>query len=168
MLLVLLALLLGNALFLGLLNGIDDVLIPGAAAKVAGDLSSDLLPAGLRLTGDDGNRGHDETRGAEAALDSSFVDEGLLDVADGTLGVTEPLEGNDLLAFGPDGHVDAGVEWLSVDQDGTGTALTHIATVLDAIKPCLASEHIRKRLPDIHTIGSHLAVYGARNVFLSH
>ncbi|MPM24858.1 hypothetical protein SDC9_71346 [bioreactor metagenome] len=91
-----------------------------------------------------------------------------MDVADGTLGVTQTFQRHDILALCPDRHVDAGVERLPIDQDGAGTALTHIATVLDAIKSCLASEHIRKRLPDIHTIGSHLAVYGARNVFLSH
>ena len=166
--LALLALLLGNALLLGLLDGIDDVLIACAAAEVARDLSSDLLPARLRLTGDDGNRSHDETGGAEAALDSPFINEGLLDVADRPLGVTEALEGKDVLAFGPDSHIDAGVERFAVDQDGTGTALTHIATVLDAVKSSLFPEHVGERLPDIHTIGSHLAVYGARNVFLSH
>ncbi len=120
------------------------MLVAGAAAEVSGNLASDLLTAGRLLRLDDRDRGHDEARGADAALDCSLVDERLLDVADGPLHIREPLQGDDGLPLGPDGQVDAGVEGLPVDEDGAGTALSHVTAVLDGVEPGIASEHVRE------------------------
>jgi len=75
-------------------------------------------------------------------LHRSLIDERLLDVADGTLGVTEAFEGQDGFSLGPDCHIDAGVERPAVDQDGACTAFTYVTAVLDAVQTSFATEHI--------------------------
>src|SRR5262245_18056427 len=69
----------GRALGLGCpANRPDDVAIAGAAAESAGDRRADLLLGGIGLLVADRPRGHDHTRGAEAALQAVLLVASLL------------------------------------------------------------------------------------------
>ena len=59
------------------------------------------------------------------------IDESLLDIGQLPVGAHEPLQGPHMLSPDPDGQIDAGVECLPVDDNGTGTALTHLAALFD-------------------------------------
>src|SRR5262245_11547506 len=52
------------------LHGVDDVLVASAAAEVAGDGLADLVLVGVRVLVQKRHQGHQETRGAEAALEA--------------------------------------------------------------------------------------------------
>ena len=82
---------LAQALVHGLLDRADDVLVAGAAAEVAGEelaqLGIGLLLAALHdLPG-----AHNEAGGAEAALDGSLIDKGLLNIGQFAVGAHKAL-----------------------------------------------------------------------------
>src|SRR5207245_2817316 len=59
-------------------DGVDDRLVTRAATEVRGQGVADLVARG-RLLREEGGRGHQEARGAEAALKSVMAMEGLLE-----------------------------------------------------------------------------------------
>src|SRR5262245_37538826 len=61
------------------LHGLDDVLIPGAAADLAGDRGTDVLLRRARVLGEQRHRRQHHPRRAEAALKAVLRAEGLLD-----------------------------------------------------------------------------------------
>src|SRR5688572_10994938 len=63
----------------GPLDGLDDVVIPGAAAEVAFQLMPDLLFGGVRRAVEDLPGGEDHARCAEATLQTVLLPEALLD-----------------------------------------------------------------------------------------
>src|SRR5262245_60112986 len=82
---------------------LDDVLVPGAPAEVAGQGPADLLLGGVRIPLEQGFRGEHHARRAEAALQAVLVLEPLL------YGVqlarpAESLHGGDLVAIGLNGE----------------------------------------------------------------
>ena len=72
-------LLAGQVLSHDALHGVQDILIAGAAAQVAGDELAQLIPVVLFVGAHDLHGGHDEAGSAEAALDGGLLDKGGLD-----------------------------------------------------------------------------------------
>ena len=93
--------------------------------------------------------GHDEARRAEAALNGRFLDKGLLNVGQFAVGAGETFQGADVLALGPDGQIDAGVEGFPVDDHVAGAALAHLTALFDRVQGEVVAEHIGQRCPDV-------------------
>src|ERR1700676_4476592 len=66
----------------GALNGPDDSLVPGAATEVAGERVEDLVPGGVGMLSEVGVHGHDESGGAEPALQAVLGPERFLNGAE--------------------------------------------------------------------------------------
>src|SRR5687767_8375545 len=87
----------------GLLDGLHDVHVAGAATQVATDPFADLVLGGIRVLAEQPGGLHDHPGGAEAALEAVLVPERLLErVESGAVG--EALDGPDLAAVGLDGE----------------------------------------------------------------
>ena len=134
----------------GLFHGLEDVLIPGAAAQMAGQQLAQLVVGVVHAPVQDLHRRHDKARGAEAALNGRLLHKGLLDVGQLTVGAHKPLQGGDVLALGPHGQVQAGVVALAVDEDVAGAAFAHLAALLHGGHGEVAAPHIRQGCPDVH------------------
>ncbi len=104
------------------LHRLDDLGVAGAAAKIVAQGLDDFVVARVRLLVKQGLGGHDHPRRAEAALDGTGEDEGLLD----EMGVgrgAEPLDGDDLGAIEIGQPGQTGAHRLFIDNDDAGPAL---------------------------------------------
>src|SRR5882672_12275044 len=77
------------------LDGLDDVHVPGAAAQVAGDRLADVLLAGLLGARKERAAGHQHARRAVAALQAVLLPEAFLDGVQLAVAL-ESLDGRDL------------------------------------------------------------------------
>src|SRR5437764_7335230 len=77
------------------LHRLDDVLVAGAAAQVAGQRPAHLLLGGIRVLLEQGRGGHHHARGAETALESVLLLETLLERMQLT-GTGQALDGPEL------------------------------------------------------------------------
>ena len=125
-------------------NALDDFLVAGAAAHVAPDGLFDLRLGGVGVLIQQGLARHYHAGDAEAALNRAHraegVDEGL------PLGLREALHRHDLLACGPLGGQDAGLDGLAVHQDGAGAAGALAAPVLHRGQAQLVPQVAQQRL----------------------
>src|SRR5918998_4328486 len=80
-------------------NGVEDLLVSGAAAEVAREGLPYLRVGGVRVAAEQVVGGDYEPRGAEAALHPSRLDEGLLDGVQ-VLAAGYALDRDDLAALG--------------------------------------------------------------------
>src|SRR5439155_25307214 len=97
--------------------------------------------------------GHDEPRGAEAALHRTCVDERLLHRMDAVVAV-QPLDGHDLVAVDLRGEHEAGADKLAVEQHGARAAFSLLTCVFRPWKPeALAQrEEEALALPDVRLV----------------
>src|SRR5262245_59845210 len=102
-------------------DGVDDPLVAGAAAEVAGEPLSDLLVSRIGVVPEEGGHGHDEARRAEPALQPVVVAEGRLHWREPTLGRGHALDRHDLGPVGLDGEHQASPHGVAVEQDGAGS-----------------------------------------------
>src|SRR6266540_4212126 len=110
----------------GPLDGLDDVVVAGAAAEVALQPVTDLGLRGPRVALEELGGRHDHARRAEAALKPVLLPEAFLDGVElAVLG--HPLDGLDLRPLALDGQERAGLHGLSVQVDGAGAALARVA-----------------------------------------
>ncbi|MPM76125.1 hypothetical protein SDC9_123120 [bioreactor metagenome] len=142
----------------GLFNGVEDVFIPRAAAEMTGEEFSELVARVLLAGFEDLHGGHDKSRRAEAALNGRFVHKRLLDVAELSVGAEQALQRADVLAFRPDGEVDAGVVAFPVDNDVAGAAFADFAAFFNGSQAVVVSEHVRQRGANVHIRFHVLAV----------
>jgi hypothetical protein len=103
------------------LNGFDDVLIPGAAAEIAFQTVTYLGLAGIGIAIEDLCGSHDHSRSAIAALQSMVFPKSFLHRVE--LAVPrKSLDGGYIRAVSLDGEHRAGLHSLTIHQHGTGTA----------------------------------------------
>src|SRR5215210_746563 len=118
-----------------LVDGVDDVLVPGAAAEVALEPAPDLVvgePVAVRPEKLDA--GHDHARRAEAALEGVPLPERLLERVQ--LAVRgETLDRRDLAAVGLDGKDGARLHGASVEVNGASPAGRRITADLRPREP---------------------------------
>jgi hypothetical protein len=115
----------------GLLDGLEDTHVAGAAAEVAGQAFFDFIEGGVGVLVEQVVGGEDHAGGADAALGSAFFEEALLDGME--MGwVAEAFDGEDGRLVGLKRGDEAGVDQLAVEQDGAGSALAFAAAFLGA------------------------------------
>lgn len=131
----------------GVRHGIDDVGIASAAAEISAHSLTDFRlrqirnrerPGKVRRDGarpprlhllDHGDARHDLPGRTEAALQAVALDEGRLERVEVSL-LLQALDGRDALAFLHRRQGHAGQHSAVIDMDGTGAALTAVATLL--------------------------------------
>src|SRR6266542_5975769 len=130
----------GRHLLGGPLDGLDDVVVAGAAAEVAFQPVADLgLRRPRRALEELGGR-HDHARRAEAALQAVLFPEAFLDRMQlAVLG--HALDGLHLRALALDGQERTGLHRQAVDVHGAGAALAGVAAHVGAGEP--------RELPDV-------------------
>src|SRR5215217_350009 len=126
------------------------LLVPRAAAEVAGQGLPDLRVGGGGVAGEEVVGGDDQAGGAEAALDGAGFDERLLYRVEGVVG-GQALDGGDLGALGLAGQDQAGADQDAVQVDRTRAALALLAGVLGAGQAEALAQHVQQALalPDV-------------------
>src|SRR3972149_1370098 len=114
----------------GVLNGLDDLEIAGAAAEVADDGLPNLVFAGIGLLAQQPPCEHDQPWGAEPALHGARLHKRFLNLVEIAIAAAHALNGQDLLVLGFDREVEAGIDGLTVDEHGAGAALAFLAGAL--------------------------------------
>src|SRR5439155_9102730 len=110
---------------------VEDLLVPGAAAEIAGKRLADLVVRGVRIATEQLGSCDDEARGAEAALDCPGLGECLLQRMQRTL-LREALDRDDLVPVRLSCEDEARAEEGSVEDDGARSAFALLARVLRA------------------------------------
>ena len=112
-------------------DGLEDLLIAGAAAQVSGERLADLVARRVGVLVEQRLRRDQEARRAVAALRGAEVGEGLLQRMQAAVG-HQAFDGLDLAAVALDAEDQAREHRLAVEQHGAGAALAELAAVLGA------------------------------------
>ena len=115
-----------HELLCGLLDGLEDAHIAGAPAEVAAETFLDFGECGVRVFVEQVVGGEDHAGGADSALRSAAFEEALLDGVE-FFATGEAFDRGDARAFGLENGDEAGVDELSVHEDGAGAALAFAA-----------------------------------------
>src|SRR5580658_11093967 len=102
-------------------DAVDDALVAGAPADVAGERFADLLLAGVGVDGEERGGLHDKPRRAETALEAVRIPHRLLQRAQPAVS-GQPLDRRDLAACGLDRQDQARAHRPAVEDDRAGTA----------------------------------------------
>src|SRR4029077_17727526 len=92
-----------SAIFRGVLDRVDDVLVAGAAAQIPGDALADLPLGWRRRVVEERHGRHDHARRAVAALQAVLLPESLLQRMQLAV-ARQPFDRGDLRAVGLDGE----------------------------------------------------------------
>ena len=112
----------------------EDLVIAGAAAKVAGHPFFDLFLGRFGVLVEERFGRHDLSRRADSALESTVLNERLLQWMELTI-LCEPLDGFYILALAGDGKGQTGTHDTPVDNHAASAANTDAATFLGASEP---------------------------------
>src|SRR6266480_360152 len=129
----------------GFLDRLENLLIPGAAAKVARNGFPDSFPVGHPFVVEERFRGHQDPGGAVAALRRAEVGEGRLQGMQ-LRAAAEAFDRFHRAALALGGEHQAGKLRRAVDQHGAGAALAQLAAVLGAGEAEVLAQHFEKRL----------------------
>ena len=129
----------------GSLDRLDDLLVAGAAAEVAGEALLDLGAGRVRREGEQRLRGDELARDAEAALRGAGVEERLLERMEPIAG-RQPLDGADGRAVRLDREHQARIDAHAVDHDGAGAAFADEAALLRAGQPEIVAQDLEERV----------------------
>src|SRR5919198_26971 len=146
-----------------LVDGLDDVLVAGAAAQVALEPAPDLVvgqPVAVRAEKLDA--GHDHPRRAEAALERVALPERLLQRMQLAV-LRQALDRRDLAAVGLDGEHGARLHREPVDVDRAGAADGRVAADLRSGEPEVVAEEVDEQRPRLDLRLVPDAVDGERN-----
>ena len=113
------------------MDGVEDLLVPRAAAEVSGQRLADLVVGRIGNPAEELGRRDDESRSAEAALDGTRVGERLLHGVELSV-LAQILDGDDLVAVGLGGEDEAGTDQCLVKKDRARAALPLLTRVLRA------------------------------------
>src|SRR5579864_256547 len=124
---------------------VEDLGVPGAAAEVSGEGLTDLVARRFRVAFEQRLRGQQDARRAVAALCRAQLGEGLLEgVQLGPVG--HALDRGHGAPFQLHRQEQAAELGLAVDQDGAGSALAQLASVLGARELHVLAQHLEQRL----------------------
>src|SRR5437763_4408040 len=128
-------------------DGLDDVLVAGAAADVALEPAPDLcLGEPVAIRAEELDAGHDHPRGAEAALERVVLPEGLLERME-LAALRETLDRRHLVAVGLDGEQGARLHRVPVEVDRAGAAEGRVAADLRPGEPEVVAEEVDEQRP---------------------
>src|SRR5215510_9510851 len=111
---------------------VEIVVVSTAPTEIAGERVARLVTGRFRIGLEQRHRRHDLSRGAEAALRSKLVDEGLLHLVQLAIRTLEPFDGGDLAATQRVRQRRAGMMRRVVYQHRAGAAFTAVTTQLGA------------------------------------
>src|SRR5438067_4366233 len=110
----------------GVLDGLDDVHVPGAAAQVPGDGLADLRLARVPVAIEERAARQHHSRRAVAALQAVLLPEAFLHGVELAV-LLEALDGSDLMSVGLHGEEGARLHRLPLEQHGAGAAVGGVA-----------------------------------------
>ena len=141
----------------GVLHRVEDVEIAGAAAEIGRQRLAQprLVDIGLALQHAQGQ--HQESRGAEAALQRVTVDEGPLQRVQ-LIAVGEPLHRPYLATLRLAREHQAAPHRRAVEQDRAGAAHPVLAAEMGAGQPAILADRVGQRLARLDADGMRLAV----------
>ena len=129
----------------GLLDGVEDAHVAGAAAEVSGEAFLNLVERWLGILIKQVVGGEDHAGSADTALGSAFFEEALLDRMEVLL-VREPFDCGDVRALGLQDGDEAGVDQLSIHEDGAGAAFAFAAAFLGTGEVEVLAEDVKEAL----------------------
>ena len=150
---------LSAAVFRGVLNGVDDVLIAGAAAEVAGDAVANLLLARRRIVLQQVDRRHDHARRAVAALQAVLFPEALLHRMQLAFR-RQPFDRHHRRAVGLHREDRARLRAAAVDEHGARAALAGVAADMRAGEIEMFAQEVHEQRARFDVRFAHLAVDG--------
>ena len=142
-----------------MLDGVDDVLIAGAAAEIAGDAFANLAIGRRRVVVQERHRRHDHARRAVAALKAVLFPEPGLDRMQIAV-LCQPLDGRDLRPAGLDREDRARLRAAAVDDHRAGAALAGVAADVRAGQAQLLAQEVHQQQPGFNVRLADLAVHG--------
>src|SRR5215831_819619 len=145
------------------LHGVDDRLISGAAAIIAGEMRADLLAARNAAARQQFLRGQQHARRTVAALQRVARDECLLQIGD-LVGIGHSLDGLDASAVALYGEHQAAAYNHSVNAHAAGTADAVLATDVTAGERKLLAQKIDQCLARIDAFAHLLTVDDDRDL----
>src|SRR5262249_55618601 len=116
----------------GELNGLDDVLITGAAAEIPGDAETDLVLARIWVLLEQAIGTHDHARRAVAALQPVHFAEAFLQRVQRAVGRGHAFDGEEIAALRLHGEHGAGFDRSAVEIDRAGAAMAGVAADMRA------------------------------------
>ena len=121
-----------------------DLAVAGATAEHAaqGILHLGFARAGVAI--EKGGRRHQHTRRAHAALRSTMLQKGILQLSGNAMRGRQAFDGGDILPLDLAEGDQAGTGRLAVHQDRAGTTITGIATDLGAFQAQGITQRLRK------------------------
>src|SRR5580700_6933804 len=136
---------------------VDDALISSATAEVAGQSLADF---GFRRIGrfaEEGGDLHEESRCAEAALESVRVPHGLLQWVE-LAALSQALDGEDVCSARLHREHETGTGGFPVDEDGAGPAHPVLAAEVCPGEPEVLPQEVGEGPPRLHRPSVHRAV----------
>src|SRR5262249_54775236 len=128
----------------GVLHGLDDVHVAGAAAEVAGDGPADVVLAGLGVLVQEGIAGHQHAGRTVSALQPVLGHEAFLQGMELAV-LLEPFHRHELLAPGLDGEQRARLHRPPIHQDRAGAAVGGVAADVGAGQPEHVAQHVHEQ-----------------------
>src|SRR5712691_2437375 len=147
-----------------LLDGVDDGLVPGAAAVVAGNMVSDLFSGALLLLKNQILSGHQHSRRAEAALQRVLLVKRFLQRLQ-LAGIRKALDGVHPTAVRLHGEHQAAAHDVAVDPHGACAAHPVLATDVRAGEAQLIAQEVDEVLPRSNAAAHPRAVHAQRGFY---
>ena len=149
------------------LNRLDDLVVAGAAAEVAGDAPADLFFGRVGVLLEQVLGAHDHARRAIAALQAVLLPEALLQGME--LGaVRQPLDRLEALAIGLHGEGSAALDRAAVHQHGAGAAAGGVAADVGAGQVEHFADEVHQQHAALDLCGVLFAVDGDSDLVLAH
>src|SRR2546428_11089399 len=133
------------------LDGVEDLHVPRAPAKVTRERLSNLVAARARVALEEGEHGQQHPRGAEPALDGAVRDERLLERMEPAFAL-EAADGADRSPAHRGRQHEAARHRPAVEQHRARAADAFAAALLDVEDPERVAQHLEQRLagPNVH------------------
>jgi len=148
-------------------NRLENLLIAGAAAQIAGERIADLIPRRMWMLVEQRLRGHQDARRAIAALRGAEIRERFLQRMQSSIR-DEPFHGHHASPVTLDAEHEAREHRLIVEQHGAGAALPELAAMFRAAQVQVFTEHLEERFVRSERDFGRLAVDGQRDVRVWH
>src|SRR4051812_23700989 len=151
----------------GVEHGAHDLVVPGAAAQIAGQPVAGLFLGRVRVLVEQRLGRDDKARRAEAALQRRVFEEFLLHRMQ-LVAFGDALDRRDLAALGLDAEHQARAHDLAVGDDRAGAAIARAAAFLAAGQAELVAQHVEHGLLRLAEILDRLSVDCRGYVMLAH
>ena len=146
-------------------DGLDNVLVAGAAAQVGREHVKQVVVADIGLALEHADSEHQEAGRAEAALQAVVVHKGLLHRMQ-LIAIGQAFDGPDLFTVRLHGEHQAGAYWLTVDDYCAGAANTVFAANMGPGLPAVLADCVRQGAPRLDGNRMIAAVDGQDDVRL--